>query len=138
MNKKAESLDMESTVFADSSGISPVSAASAKNLFSLAKYLYFNKSFILNITASTADSLDYPPRFSDLKNLNMFAFDSEFRGGKIGKSSTAQESMLAVFEMMLDGTRRPIVIVVLGSSDVTRDIDVLREYVREFHPIQAP
>ncbi|KKU11414.1 MAG: Murein-DD-endopeptidase [Parcubacteria group bacterium GW2011_GWA1_45_7] len=138
LNKKAKALGMEHTILVDPAGIGSGNMATIRDLVYLAKYLYFNKSFILNITASTADSLDYPPRFSDLKNLNMFAFDSEFRGGKIGKSSTAQESMLAVFEMMLDGTRRPIVIVVLGSSDVTRDIDVLREYVREFHPIQAP
>jgi D-alanyl-D-alanine carboxypeptidase len=137
LNQKAKALGMEQTRLIDPAGISVNNMATIRDLVSLAKYLYFNKSFILNITDSTPETMDYPGRFPDLKNLNIFFSDAEFRGGKIGKSAAAQESMLAIFEMNLDGETRPIVVVVLGSNDVTEDVDILREYVRGFKSFSA-
>lgn len=137
LNKKAKALGMSQTRLVDPAGMAPANMATIKDLVYLSKYLYFNKSFILNITAGTKQTMDYPARFVDLKNFNMFSSDSEFKGGKIGKSTAAQESMLAVFEINLDNEPRPVVIIVLGSTDITRDVDVLREYVRGFRAFQA-
>jgi hypothetical protein len=132
LNQKAKALGMASTTLVDPAGISANNTATVRDLLYLAKYLSFNKSFIWQISKSTPQTLDYPSRFSDLKNLNMFALDSEFQGGKIGKSSAAQENMVAVFDMEFDSVRRPIVIIVLGSTDVTREVDILRQYIKEF------
>ena len=138
MNKKAESLDMESTVFADSSGISPVSAASAKNLFSLAKYLYFNRQFVLSLTNNSIDTSVYgAPKFSYLSNFNKPGNSSsiwkQFVGGKIGLTKASEQTIVSVFELELKNEKRPVAIIVLGSNNNFKDVEEIISRIKTFY-----
>jgi hypothetical protein len=101
-------------------------------LYVLANYLYNNRRFILNLTKGTPGPTLYKgPQFSGLQNFNIFTADKTFMGGKIGKSTSAQETYLGIFEVDFDGTKRSMVIITLGTSDVTGDVNALLQYSKE-------
>lgn len=127
MNEKAEAIGMRTTQFADSTGASAGDTASASDLARLAQYLYYNRPFILGLSAGKLDPGMYTaPQFTDLTNYNLYSTDTFFVGGKIGKTTAAAETMLAVFDVPIYGTMRPLAFIVLGSKDVHKDIDTLR------------
>jgi len=131
MNEKAEALGMHKTHFADSSGKSAENVSSAEDLFVLAKYLYNNRSFILNMSAGNLSKSVYgSSMFSDLENFNVFAGEPEFVGGKIGLNNEAKSTIFSIFEIEIEGEKRPIAIVVLGSDDAGRDAKTILEYVK--------
>jgi hypothetical protein len=122
VNKKAKSLGMNSTVIADPSGISSSNVSSADDLFLLAKHLYYNRKFILNLTkGENLNSAYGDSKFKDLKNFNII-INEGFVGGKIGKSSAAKETYLGVFEILFKGEKRPIAFIILGSSNINSDL----------------
>ncbi|MBI3088922.1 MAG: D-alanyl-D-alanine carboxypeptidase, partial [Candidatus Colwellbacteria bacterium] len=130
MNEKAKAIGMNQTNFADPAGRADENTGSAEDLLSLAKYLYSNRSFILKMTTNHLDKSIYgEPAYSNLKNLNIFGDEPDFVGGKVGKSTIAKETMLAVFEVEIQGERRPIVIIVLGSSDNGGDVKKILDYI---------
>ncbi|MDD5099027.1 MAG: serine hydrolase, partial [Candidatus Colwellbacteria bacterium] len=123
MNNKARAIGMNSTSFADSSGSGEGNVSTAEDLFSLAKYVYNNRSFIFGMASGKLTSSAYgKPSFDNLSNLNIFGDREDFIGGKMGKTAAAGETMVAVFELNLNEDKRPIAIVMLGSSNVQSDI----------------
>jgi len=75
------------------------------------------------------------PRYQNLQNLNLMPSVADMVGGKVGLSSSAGDSMLGVFEIEIDGQKRPIAIIVLGASDAKDGIETLLEYTkRNFSP----
>lgn len=130
MNEKAKAIGMISSSFADTTGMSVGNNASASDLARLAQYLYYNRPFILNLSAGKLDSGFYAsPQFTNLANYNLYSADESFIGGKVGKTTSAQETMLAVFNISIYGTERPIAFIILGSEDVKNDMDTLRAYI---------
>lgn len=131
MNQKALALGMNSTKFADPSGIDPGNLSSAEDLVALARYLLQNRSFILSLTTGTlkTNAYDAPP-FRDLKNFNEFEKDADFLGGKVGQTIEAKQTILSVFKLQHGGEERQFVIIVLGSSDRAADARTLLNYVR--------
>jgi D-alanyl-D-alanine carboxypeptidase len=122
MNKKALSVGMSQSSFADPSGISENNISNCVDLFNLSKYLYNNRSFILKISSGNLKNSVYgEPVFKDLGNFNLFGEDPSFVGGKIGKTTAANETFLSVFNLHLSETDRPIAIILLGSDDVGSD-----------------
>lgn len=131
MKQKVRSLGMEETEIADSSGVDSKNVSSGKDLFLFAKYIYNNRSFVLRISAGKLNSSAYgAPVFKDLKNFNVFGDNPEFVGGKVGKSTDAKETMLSVFEINVNGEKRPIAIIVLGSEDAGKDVQSILDYVK--------
>ncbi|MFA6295158.1 MAG: L,D-transpeptidase family protein [Candidatus Paceibacterota bacterium] len=129
MNEKADSIGMLHTNFADPSGVSKDNISTAEDLFMLAKYIYNNRSFIFNITSGEIKSSAYGTSgFSDLNNLNDFIDNEYFFGGKNGKTTAAAESNLSVFELPVENTKRPIVIIVLKSPNEKTDAETLIEF----------
>jgi D-alanyl-D-alanine carboxypeptidase len=123
MNTKAKAIGMESSSFVDASGIGEGNISTPEDLFDLAKYVFNNRGFIFGMSSGhLTDSVYGKPSFEDLSNLNLFGGRIDFIGGKMGKTSAAGETMLAVFELELNGEKRPIAIVMLGSADVGNDI----------------
>lgn len=130
MNEKAQAIGMSKTNFADPSGKADENTSTAEDLLNLARYLYGNRSFILKMTTGHLDKSIYgEPVFSNLKNFNLFGDDPRFVGGKVGKSTAARETMLAVFEIEIKGEKRPISIIILGSSDTSRDMKTILDYI---------
>lgn len=133
MNKKVGALGMNDTRLTDPAGSDSGNVSNAEDLFNLAKYLYNNRSFILKISANKVGDNAYgAPPFQDLENFNLFSANPEFIGGKIGKSSAAKETMLAIFEVEIKGQKRPIAIIVLGSDDrVGEDVSKILAWIEE-------
>ncbi|MBI5138262.1 MAG: L,D-transpeptidase family protein [Candidatus Vogelbacteria bacterium] len=131
MNKKASSLGMVNSSFVDPSGIGAENTSTAEDLFQLAKYLKNNRSFVLKLTTGELSRTAYGKAyFGDVQNFNLFGTDPNFLGGKIGQTKAAGETMMALFNVPMGDTVRPIFIAVLDSEDVERDIMTLRQYVK--------
>jgi len=133
MNQKAQSLGMTNSQFVDSFGGGDGNVSSPEDLFNLAKYLYNTRSFILNLTAGKLKNTAYGTAFfSDLGNFNLFEAEPSFVGGKIGKTQTAGETMLAIFNVGKDNNERPIAIIVLGSEGdkIKDDIESILNWVK--------
>jgi D-alanyl-D-alanine carboxypeptidase len=130
MNKKAASLGMEATIVTDPSGVEGSNVSTVHDLFALTRYIFHNRSFVWGISAGKVSDATYGPTpFLGLTNLNIGVHDPSFRGGKVGKSTTAQETAIAIFDVTHQGTSRPLVFIVLGSDNAERDIKILREHV---------
>ena len=135
MNAKAVSLGMLQTVLVDPAGLEPENVSTAKDLFSLARHLYFNKSFVLNLTKGDWQNFSYQPVMKDLGNFNDFYTDQEFVGGKIGYTNQAKKTFLGVFELQFEKEKRPVAIILLGSDDLRSDVEKLLLYVRDFYAL---
>lgn len=98
MNRTAQSIGMTNTRFVDTSGSDWGDVSTARDLFTLAQYLYNNRSFILKMTTNRADTATYgPSAFPTLQNFNVFADDPDFIGGKVGVNGAASDTILSVF-----------------------------------------
>ncbi|MDD4931530.1 MAG: L,D-transpeptidase family protein [Candidatus Colwellbacteria bacterium] len=123
MNEKAKAVGMSDSYFTDPSGKDDSNLSTAEDLFNLAKYVYNNRGFIFGMSSGRLTKSVYgEPQFSDLSNFNLFGDDPDFIGGKIGKTSAAHETMLAVFDLELSGEKRPVAIIMLGSDEVGGDV----------------
>lgn len=132
MNDKAISAGMKSSTFADPAGSDAGNVSTPEDLFALLKYLYNNRSFILKITSGDVGPSAYGDTvFTRLQNFNKIpnATYGKFIGGKIGKTTAAGETYVGVFEFEVKGEVRPIAFIVLGSSDVYKDMESLLTYV---------
>jgi len=123
MNEKARSIGMGSTFFVDASGSNKGNVSSVEDLFALAKYLYNNRKFVLTISKGQHDNLAYNKTvFSDIDNLNIFSKEENFVGGKVGLTTPAKGTALAIFEVQIRSTKRPIVLIILGSDKYEKEM----------------
>jgi D-alanyl-D-alanine carboxypeptidase len=131
MNQKAAALGMTHTRFVDPSGAGEGNISTAEDLFALAKYLLNNRSFILKITSDTVGYNAYgSSQFADLKNFNVFTGQPSFVGGKVGQTIAAGKTIISLFNETLEGQKRPIVIIALGSDDNASDARAILAYVK--------
>lgn len=131
MNDKAISIGMTKSVFADPSGASAENVSTVDDLFMLAKYIYNNRSFIFNISSGRLKNSAYGKSYwSNLQNLNDFANNDSFVGGKVGKTTAAEETGLYVFKLFVGGEERQIVIIVLGSNNRKADAEAILNYIK--------
>ena len=129
MNQKAAALGMTHTHFTDPSGAGDGNVSTAEDLFQLAKYITNNRSFVWKITAGNVSGSAYEaPAWNDLQNFNLFDGEAGFVGGKVGKTTAADETMVALFDKNVGGESRPIVYIVLGSGDNKADVTALSDY----------
>lgn len=132
MNEYAWSIDMNNTFFADSSGLSAQNVSSANELFLFLKDLYANHKNILNYTLKDKKSISSKPSNTKigLINKNKLYSDTQFIGGKTGKTDLAKETMVALFKLKdRNKDDRIIGLIVLGSKDRYKDISYIREIV---------
>lgn len=130
MNIKSEAIGMRNSNFVDTSGVLSADVSTAEDLFNLAKYLYYNRSFVLHMSIGEENRVAYgESKYRNLQNLNEIPATLGMIGGKVGISSSAGDSMLAVFEMEMNGKKRPVAVIVLGSSDAKSDIGLLLRYI---------
>jgi len=122
MNTTARSLDMQSTHFAEPSGLSPENVSTSDDLFRLAVYLADKKSFIWDITRTPAKNLvasdgsSYP-----LANFNKFIGRPDFIGGKVGYTDEADHTMVSIFSFTVGSETHRIAFIVLQSKDEVVD-----------------
>ena len=125
MNKTAQSLGMTETSFRDTSGLSSGNVSSANDLFRLARYMYLDEANILSITKIPSFSLATTTDHSShvFVNIDPFAYDPHYIGGKTGRSDAAGETMMSLFALPIRGIVNPIVIIVLHSDQDARQTD---------------
>ena len=101
--------------FADPSGLDKRNIASARDLFSLARYLYVHHPDILELTrtASTSVATTTDHGAHDFVSIHPFVKDPRFIGGKTGRTSQAGDTMMTILH--LDDTH-DIVCIILGSG----------------------
>jgi D-alanyl-D-alanine carboxypeptidase len=73
------------------------------------------------------------PAFQDIQNFNWTTDDSEFIGGKVGETQASGQTMASVFEIPINGSIRPIAIIVLGSLNNHADTAVLLNHIRSLY-----
>ncbi|MFH1188883.1 MAG: L,D-transpeptidase family protein [bacterium] len=130
MNKKAESLGMKHTHFVDPAGVQAENTSTAEDCFLLAKYLYNNRRFILDITNEKRTNTAYEKTiFKDLANFNVFFDDPMFIGGKTGVSTSAKETIISLFELQIGTSVRPVVIIALGAENAALDARTIFSYI---------
>ena len=136
MNKKADSLGMHTAHFVDPAGFGSENIASAHDLLRLLQYLYNNRSFILRISSGRDVVSAYTPvRFTGLQNFNNTTKEPGFIGGKVGETMIAKQTDVSLFEVDVDGEKRVIAMVLLGSEDRNADMEVLKAHVKERYGI---
>lgn len=130
MNDKAKAIGMTHTTFVDPSGASEGNISTAEDLYMLAKYIYNSRSFVLDITSGKLKANAYGDSgFSGLGNFNDFIDNEYFVGGKNGKTTAALETNMSIFNFPSNGTKRPIVLIVLKSKDEKKDSGLLLNFV---------
>lgn len=129
MNTTAKALDMQSTHFADASGISSGNVSTPDDLYRLATYLTNKKSFIWNITRTPNKKLVADNgNVYYFNNFNIFSNSPDFVGGKVGQTGAAKETMVSVFSVPINGASRRVAIVVLKSNNYTFDTERLVDW----------
>jgi D-alanyl-D-alanine carboxypeptidase len=127
---------MYNTRLVDPNGASSENVSTVLDLFYLAKYLYFNRSFIFNMTKGIFDNTYFGQPVYQLKNLNFFADNPDFVGGKVGKTDISKETMLAVFNLQFNGEKRPIAFIALKSDDVKSDIEKMVDFIKTHYQFE--
>lgn len=127
MNNYALSLGLQHTTFSDASGLSDKNTSTASEVMIMARDTYYNSRHLIDITSLTEY---YTPDKGWLNN-NPFISDPDYLGGKHGYTYSANRTAVALFnETLQNQIKRPIGYVLLGSSDLKRDMSLLRNHVQ--------
>lgn len=130
MNAYVRALGMRESSFADASGLSPRNLSTVQDLTVFARHLYKEKKFLLDISKSEDITIASERGVVwHMKNQNSFTNDLYFRGGKLGYTDEAGQTSLAIFEVPIDGTVRPVAVVVLRSKDWKQDTRTLLRWL---------
>lgn len=131
MNSKAAAIGMTHTSITDPAGNATSTASTAEDIFHLANFLYNYRLFILHFTNKVIGNTSYgPSAFGGLPNTNPFKDMEGYIGGMVGKNEDGSRSALAVYEVDFGGTKRPVAIVTLGSSQVVEDTTAILDYIK--------
>lgn len=131
MNAKARQLGMLHTTFADPSGLSAENTSSLGDLYILTKYIQENRRFIFEITANKQIPSAYVGgEFDGLINFNEVKEMDTFVGGKVGETLAAKQTSISLHELMFQGQKRTVAVIILGSKQRTEDIKTLITYVQ--------
>lgn len=127
MNDQAHKIGMQNTLFKDPSGLSAENVSTASDLFTLAKYIFKQKSFLYEITSRP----NYSAQGYTWKNISQFLHTSGFIGGKGGQTDEARQAYVAIFTLPLsEVSNRNIAIIVLRSTDRYTDIMKILSYLK--------
>jgi D-alanyl-D-alanine carboxypeptidase len=105
MNKKAVDLGMTQTVFFDPVGLSSLNQSTASDIRKLIKYIDKTHTEIFAYSRET--------NFGELKNINPFAGQADFLGGKTGYLDEAKENLVSLFSV----NEQRILVILLGADD---------------------
>ncbi len=129
MTAYAKEIGMPKTFFADPSGLSSQNTSTARDFFTLSKYLYKSRPDILAISRKSvvfiATTTAHNSHF--FYSIHPFVTDDEFLGGKTGHTDAAGDTMLT----MLRINNQPIAIVVLKSDNRYKDTKLIVEQIRK-------
>lgn len=119
MNKKAKSIMMNDTDFADVHGYGPENISSARDIFYLVRYVLNNRPLIWDITKGK-EVISYGDiTFKNLENRNLFYSDPDFAGGKTGYIISSKYVGAFIFKLKYNNEKeRKAAIIILGSDNL--------------------
>jgi D-alanyl-D-alanine carboxypeptidase len=98
----------------------------------LAQYIDQNKRFIFDITRDVNLPSAYSGGdFAGLVNFNEVEDVTGFVGGKVGETNAAGQTSISLHELKIDGVTRTVVVIVLGSTQRTADVQALVSFVED-------
>lgn len=124
----AKEWDMTSTYFADPTGLSAANQSNARDLRIMALKIYETYPGILKTTRQKNSVITeiVSGRREMLTNINLFAGESWFLGGKTGYTDEAGGNLLT----LINHDNRPVAVVVLGTIDRFGDTEKLVNWFR--------
>lgn len=128
MQRKAAELKMFSTSYLEPTGLSFINQSTADDLAKLMEYIYVAHPEILEISRQKETQileLNSGKRRS-LTNIDRFAGDSDFIGGKTGFIDESGRNLVGIFD--INGTK--ILTITLGSEDAFAQTTKLKNFVR--------
>ncbi len=132
MNSKAKQIGMLESAFVDPSGLGNGNVSTLADLFRLAQYIHINRTFIFEITAKEKlVGVRDTGEFSDLSNFNEVDELNNFVGGKIGETTAAGQTSVTLHTVSIQGSKRTVAIVLLGSTGRDADVRTLMQFVEE-------
>lgn len=135
MNKKADSLSMNNTVFADASGELSANTSTAKDIDKLLRYTYFKRKFIFDISKGEQDYRFEGRRLDNLQNFNELIDTETLVGMKNGETKAALQTLAGVWEFDSGDGKIPVGIVVLGSTDRKKDAESLIDWLKKSYDL---
>jgi serine-type D-Ala-D-Ala endopeptidase (penicillin-binding protein 7) len=132
MNTKAKQIGMLESNFVDPSGLGNNNTSTLVDLFHLAQYIHNNRNFIFEITAKEkVAGVKDTGEFADLSNFNEVDELNNFVGGKIGETTAAGQTSISLHEVSIQGSKRTVAIILLGSTGRDQDVRTLMQFVEE-------
>lgn len=100
MNQKAKEIGMNQTSFVEPSGLSYLNQSNVNDLYSLMTYAYRNYPMILDITRKKSVSLRemVSGKTKTFSNIDYFAGQTGFVGGKTGYIDQSGENLVTLFQ----------------------------------------
>jgi D-alanyl-D-alanine endopeptidase (penicillin-binding protein 7) len=128
MNNLVKDWGANSIYFVDPTGLSVSNQSTPEDILKIIQKIYSDYPEILNF--STKKSLNVreleSSSFKTINNINPFAGNPEFLGGKTGFISESKQNLISVFNFK----KRPIMILVLGSEDRAKDTEIIFNWVK--------
>ena len=117
MNLVAGVAGMRDSQFVEPTGLSVQNQSTVEDLVKLVQYIWEENREFFQITSRSTDYIvDTNLGVGrQLININQFAGDSDFLGGKTGTLPEADSNLISVFSVPEFG--EPVIVVVLGSKD---------------------
>lgn len=115
MNAQARDWNLNDTHFDGVVGLSAADQSTAADLLRMTGYLYGEYPEIFRITRDKSVVITelVSGKKITVNNINIFAGEPDFLGGKTGYTDEASGNLLSIFSY----ENRPILVIVLGSSD---------------------
>ncbi len=123
MNQKASQLMMEETSFANPSGFSLLNQSTVKDLNILINHIYNKNQWILTIgQQKETEIFDLNSnKTRKLTNINQFAGQEDFLGGKSGYLESSGRNLISLFRR----NDKIISVIILGSKDAYKETENL-------------
>ncbi len=123
MNRWVRGIGTVQTTFADPSGLSARNTSTAREILAILEYIRSVHDGIIDITRLK----NFSVRSHAWQNPTSFLNLSQYQGGKNGYTEEANRTAALLFEIPMqsygdEGEKIPIAVVLLGSSDRTKDV----------------
>jgi D-alanyl-D-alanine carboxypeptidase len=128
MQEKTKQLGMENTSIFDESGLSFLNQSTVEDLEKLVVYITKKHPQIFQFSRESEIVVNNNKR----KNINKFAGQTDFLGGKTGYTDEAHGNLITLFEF----NGHPVMIIVLGTADRHErfnQTNILRQWISKFY-----
>jgi D-alanyl-D-alanine carboxypeptidase len=129
MNYFAKKIGMSETNFKDCTGLSVSNQSTTEDLAKLTEYILTNKPEIFEYTKlEKIQAIDLNSGSTKIfKNINYFAGQPDFLGGKTGTIDASKQNMISLFNYQ----NHKILIIILGSEDRFSDTENLLNWTKK-------